>query len=57
MTDLLLSMLQNKSIVARTLKKMIVVEGNVKVLKEVKSICKERNLELDIIGELDVDSE
>ncbi|KAF1348256.1 F-box domain-containing protein [Lizonia empirigonia] len=56
-TDLLLSMLQNKSIVARTLKKMIVVEGNVKVLKEVKSICKEQNLELDIIGELDVDSE
>ncbi|KAF9695585.1 hypothetical protein EKO04_006641 [Ascochyta lentis] len=56
-TDLLLSMLQNKKIVARTLKKMIVVEGNDKVLKEVKSICKEQNLELDIIGELDVDSD
>ncbi|KZM28124.1 uncharacterized protein EKO05_0006782 [Ascochyta rabiei] len=56
-TDLLLSMLQNKAVVARTLKKIIVVEGNDKVLKEVKSACKDQNLELDIIGELDVESD
>ena len=36
---------------------MIVVEGNNKVLREVKSICKEQGLKLDIIGELDEDEE
>ncbi|KAJ4376824.1 hypothetical protein N0V86_006942 [Didymella sp. IMI 355093] len=52
-TDLLLSMLEQKHVVARSLKKMIVVEGNDKILREVKSICKEQGLQLDIIGELD----
>lgn len=52
-TDLLLAMLEQKHIVARSLKKMIVVEGNDKILKEVKSICKEQGLQLDIIGEFD----
>ena len=52
-TDLLLAMLQNKSVVARNLKRMIVVEGNDKVLSEVKATCKEQGLQLDIIGELD----
>ncbi|KAL1593093.1 hypothetical protein SLS59_009418 [Nothophoma quercina] len=56
-TDLLLNMLEQKNIVARSLKKMIVVEGNNKVLREVKSICKEQGLKLDIIGELDEDEE
>jgi hypothetical protein len=52
-TDLLLSMLEQKHIVARSLKKMTVVEGNDKILREVKSICREQGLQLDIIGELD----
>lgn len=52
-TDLLLSMLQNKSIVAQKLKKLIVVEGNDKILSEVKKVCKEQCLHLDVIGELD----
>lgn len=56
-TDLLLAMLQNKRVVARNLKRMIVVEGNDKVLREVKSICKEQGLQLDIIGELDEDED
>lgn len=54
-TDLLLAMLQNKSVVARNLERMVVVEGNDKVLGEVKTICKEQGLQLDIIGELDED--
>jgi hypothetical protein len=56
-TDLLLAMLEQKHVVARSLKKMIVVEGNDKILKEVKSICKEQRLQLDIIGELDESEE
>jgi hypothetical protein len=54
-TDLLLAMLQNKSVVARNLERMVVVEGNDKVLSEVKATCKEQGLQLDIIGELDED--
>ena len=54
-TDLLLAMLQNKSVVARNLERMVVVEGNDKVLREVKTTCKEQGLQLDIIGELDED--
>jgi Ran GTPase-activating protein (RanGAP) involved in mRNA processing and transport len=54
-TDLLLAMLQNKSVVARNLKRMVVVEGNDKVLREVKATCREQGLQFDIIGELDED--
>lgn len=53
-TDLLLSMLQNKSIVARSLEKLIVVEGNESILKDVRKACKEQDLQLDVIGELDM---
>ena len=56
-TDLLLAMLENKGIVARKLQKMIVVEGNNKILSEVKRVCKEQGLQLDIIGELDEDED
>jgi hypothetical protein len=56
-TDLLLSLIQSKDIVARRWKTMVVVEGDEKVLKGVKDRCKQQGLKLDIIGALDEDED
>lgn len=54
-TDLLLNLLQNKNIVATSLKTIVVVESDGNLLKDLKDVCKEQCLQLDIIGALDVD--
>lgn len=56
-TDLLLATIEQKSIVARNWKTMVVVEGDDGVSKEIKNACKEAGLQLDIIGAMDEESE
>ncbi|CAO2647485.1 Nn.00g084070.m01.CDS01 [Neocucurbitaria sp. VM-36] len=56
-TDLLLVMIEQKNIIARTWKKMVVVEGEDGVSREIKDACKEAGLQLDIIGAMDTDSD
>jgi hypothetical protein len=56
-TELLLNTIQNKRIVASSLKLMVVVEGSDNaVMKELKRECKQQGLQLDVIGALDVDT-
>ncbi|KAK7954117.1 hypothetical protein PG996_015003 [Apiospora saccharicola] len=54
-TELLLYLLQTKSIVATTWKHFIVVEGEKGVSQDVIDACKSQNLRLDIIGAMDTD--
>ncbi|KAF1828497.1 hypothetical protein BDW02DRAFT_227237 [Decorospora gaudefroyi] len=56
-TDLLLATIEQKDIVARTWRTMIVVEGEDGVSKEIKAACKIAGLQLDIIGAMDEDSD
>lgn len=56
-TDLLLSLIQSKKVIADRWKTMIVVESETTVLKNLKHACKEQDLQLDIIGALDMDTE
>ncbi|KAF9731922.1 hypothetical protein PMIN06_003090 [Paraphaeosphaeria minitans] len=51
--DLLLALIESKSIVARHWETMVVVEGDEAILKQVKAACKENGLQLDIIGAFD----
>lgn len=55
--DLLLVLIESKSIVARRWKTMVVVEGDEAILKQIKIACKEVGLQLDIIGAFDEDTE
>jgi len=55
-TDLLLATIEQKSIVARNWKTMVVVEGENGVSREIKNACKEAGLQLDIIGAMDEES-
>ncbi|KAH9879704.1 hypothetical protein IAQ61_001523 [Plenodomus lingam] len=55
--DLFLVLIEQKNIVARTWKKMITVEGDNGVSKEMKEACKVAGLQLDIIGAMDESSE
>ncbi|EDU49400.1 conserved hypothetical protein [Pyrenophora tritici-repentis Pt-1C-BFP] len=56
-TDLLLATIEQKSIVARNWKTMVVVEGENGVSREIKDACKQAGLQLDIIGAVDEDSD
>ncbi|OAG19012.1 hypothetical protein CC77DRAFT_1021850 [Alternaria alternata] len=56
-TDLLLATIEQKDIVARNWKTMVVVEGEEGVSKETKDACKAAGLKLDIIGAMEDDSE
>ncbi|KAJ4377544.1 hypothetical protein N0V83_000369 [Neocucurbitaria cava] len=56
-TDLLLSTIEQKNIIARTWKKMVVVEGEDGVPRAIKDACKEAGLQLDIIGAMDTDTD
>jgi hypothetical protein len=56
-TDLLLATIEQKDIVARTWKTLIVVEGDNGVSREIKDACKTAGLQLDIIGAMDEDSD
>ena len=56
-TDLLLATIEQKDIVARNWKTMVVVEGEEGVSKEIKDACKTAGLKLDIIGAMDDESE
>ena len=56
-TDLLLATIEQKSIVARNWKTMVVVEGENGVSREIKNACKGAGLQLDIIGAMDEDSD
>ncbi|KPI39670.1 uncharacterized protein AB675_3319 [Cyphellophora attinorum] len=49
-TDLLLSLIQNKSVVADKLKTLIIVEGEDGVSRDIVEACKEQNLELHMIA-------
>lgn len=55
-TDLFVNFIENKNSVARRWKRMVVVgddDGN--VCKDIKNVCQEQGLQLDIIGAMDVD--
>ncbi|OAL44670.1 hypothetical protein IQ07DRAFT_549723 [Pyrenochaeta sp. DS3sAY3a] len=56
-TDLFLAMIEQKNIVAKTLKTLVVVDGEEGVSKEFKDACKEAGLQLDIIGAMDDDED
>ena len=56
-TDLLLATIEQKNIIAKTWKTMIVVEGDEGVSKEIKDACKDAGLQLDIIGAMESDEE
>lgn len=56
-TDLLLATIEQKAIVARTWRRMIVVDGEEGVSRDMKNTCKSANLQLDIIGAMDDESE
>jgi len=56
-TDLLLYTIQSRQVIARTWKTLVVVEGDHGVSREIKGACKEQELQLDIIGAFDTDSE
>ncbi|KAF2132483.1 hypothetical protein P153DRAFT_363807 [Dothidotthia symphoricarpi CBS 119687] len=56
-TDLLLNMIENRNVVARTLKTMIVVEGNESIVKNIKNACKKQGIQLDVIGAMDIDTD
>ncbi|KAI4628009.1 hypothetical protein J4E80_002145 [Alternaria sp. BMP 0032] len=56
-TDLLLATIEQKAIVARNWKTLVVVEGEDGVSREIKDACKTAGLQLDIIGAMDEDTE
>jgi hypothetical protein len=56
-TELLDYTLQNREIIARNLKTMIVIEGDRGVPKEIVAACQTGNVRLEIIGRLDEDTE
>jgi hypothetical protein len=56
-TDLLLATIEQKDIVARTWKTMVVTEGDAGVSRELKDACKTAGLQLDIIGAMDEDTD
>ena len=55
-TDLLLATIEQKNIIARTWKTMVVVDGDDGVSKEIKDACKGAGLRLDIIGAMESDT-
>lgn len=55
--DLFLALIEQKNIVARTWKKMIAVEGDNGVSRDMKEACKVAGLQLDIIGAMDESSD
>jgi hypothetical protein len=56
-TDLLLATIEQKEIVARNWKTLVVVEGEDGVSREIKDACKRAGLQLDIIGAMGDESE
>ncbi|KAH7346067.1 hypothetical protein BKA66DRAFT_478329 [Pyrenochaeta sp. MPI-SDFR-AT-0127] len=55
--DLLLATIEQKNIIARTWKTMVVVDGDEGVSKEIKDACKTAGLQLDIIGAQESDAD
>ncbi|KAF1850073.1 uncharacterized protein K460DRAFT_360930 [Cucurbitaria berberidis CBS 394.84] len=55
--DLLLTVIEQKNIIARTWQTMVVVEGDDGVSREIKDACKSAGLRLDIIGAMDTDTD
>lgn len=55
--DLFLVAIENKGVIARNWKTMVVVEGDDGVSKAIKEACKSVGLQLDIIGGMDTDSD
>lgn len=56
-TELFLTTIEQKIIIARTWKTLVVVEGDEGVSREMKEACKSAGLQLDIIGAMDEDTE
>jgi hypothetical protein len=56
-TDLLLATIEQKNIVARTWRTLVVIEGDDGVSRAIKDTCKTAGLQLDIIGALDEESD
>ncbi|KAF2848630.1 hypothetical protein T440DRAFT_469978 [Plenodomus tracheiphilus IPT5] len=55
--DLFLALIEQKNVVARTWKRMIAVDGDEGVSREMKDACKSAGLQLDIIGAMDESSD
>jgi len=55
--DLFLALIEQKRIVARTWKTMVVVESEHGVAREMKDACRQAGLQLDIIGAMDDDED
>ena len=56
-TDLLINLIENKATLAQSWKVLIVPESKETVLKQVRKACQEQNIQLDVIGALDIDIE
>lgn len=56
-TDLLLSLVQSKKAVADRWKSIVVVESDKTVIKNLREACMEQDLQLDVIGALDTDTD
>ncbi|CAF9914305.1 MAG: hypothetical protein GOMPHAMPRED_008126 [Gomphillus americanus] len=56
-TDLLINLIESKTTLAQSWKVLVVPESKEIVLKQIKNACQEQDIQLDVIGALDIDIE